>query len=95
MAFPDAATAEPLSPYKREDLGGSLDRAAGGKAEIITGGADLIGRLKDNILPTYPTALIDIKTIPGLDYINRITPCHLGPRISRAIGDLKLLAAAG
>ena len=42
---------------------------AGGKAEIIAGGTDLIGRLKDNILPTYPTALINIKTIPGLDYI--------------------------
>jgi len=42
---------------------------AGGKATIIAGGTDLIGRLKDNILPTYPTALINIKTIPGLDYI--------------------------
>ena len=39
---------------------------ASGKAEIIAGGTDLIGRLKDNILPTYPTALINIKTIPGL-----------------------------
>ncbi len=42
---------------------------ADGKSEIIAGGTDLIGRLKDNILPTYPTALINIKTIPGLDYI--------------------------
>ena len=42
---------------------------AAGHAEIIAGGTDLIGRLKDNILPTYPTALINIKTIPGLDYI--------------------------
>ncbi len=42
---------------------------ADGTAEIIAGGTDLIGRLKDNILPTYPTALINIKTIPGLDYI--------------------------
>lgn len=42
---------------------------ADGNAEIIAGGTDLIGRLKDNILPTYPTALINIKTIPGLDYI--------------------------
>jgi xanthine dehydrogenase YagS FAD-binding subunit len=40
-----------------------------GQAEIIAGGTDLIGRLKDNILPGYPTALINIKTIPGLDYI--------------------------
>ncbi len=42
---------------------------AGGKAELIAGGTDLIGRLKDNILPTYPATLINIKTIPGLDYI--------------------------
>ena len=42
---------------------------AGGKATLIAGGTDLIGRLKDNILPTYPSTLINIKTIPGLDYI--------------------------
>ena len=45
---------------------------AGGKAEIIAGGTDLIGRLKDNILPDkmYPATLINIKTItPGLDFI--------------------------
>ncbi len=45
---------------------------AGGKAEIIAGGTDLMGRLKDNILPDnlYPATLINIKTIaPGLDYI--------------------------
>ena len=42
---------------------------AGGKATIIAGGTDLLGRLKDDILPTYPASLINIKTIPGLDYI--------------------------
>jgi xanthine dehydrogenase YagS FAD-binding subunit len=45
---------------------------AGGKAEIIAGGTDLIGRLKDNVLPDkmYPATLINIKTItPSLDYI--------------------------
>jgi xanthine dehydrogenase YagS FAD-binding subunit len=42
---------------------------AGGKTTLIAGGTDLIGHLKDNILPTYPTTLINIKTIPGLDYI--------------------------
>ncbi len=42
---------------------------AGGKATLIAGGTDLIGTLKDNILPTYPVTLINIKTIPGLDYI--------------------------
>jgi xanthine dehydrogenase YagS FAD-binding subunit len=42
---------------------------AGGKAIPIAGGTDLIGQLKDNILPTYPTTLVNIKTVPGLDYI--------------------------
>ena len=45
---------------------------AGGKAEIIAGGTDLIGRLKDNVLPDtmYPASVINIKTIaPALDYI--------------------------
>jgi xanthine dehydrogenase YagS FAD-binding subunit len=45
---------------------------ARGKATIIAGGTDLIGTLKDNILPEtmYPATVINIKTIaPGLDYI--------------------------
>jgi xanthine dehydrogenase YagS FAD-binding subunit len=41
----------------------------GGKATLIAGGTDLIGTLKDNILPAYPEALINIKTIPGLEGI--------------------------
>ncbi len=40
-----------------------------GNAEIIAGGTDLIGRLKDNMMPISPAVLINIKTIPGLDYI--------------------------
>jgi len=43
---------------------------AGGKATIIAGGTDLIGTLKDSVLPTYPSALVNIKTVaPSLDYI--------------------------
>jgi xanthine dehydrogenase YagS FAD-binding subunit len=53
----------------------SLDEAAlllrryGGKAVVISGGTDLLGKMKDEILPGYPEALINIKTIPGLDFI--------------------------
>ncbi|MBP1624078.1 MAG: molybdopterin dehydrogenase FAD-binding protein [Acidobacteria bacterium] len=43
--------------------------ASAGKATLIAGGTDLIGTLKDNILPIYPTTLVNIKTIPGLDFI--------------------------
>jgi xanthine dehydrogenase YagS FAD-binding subunit len=42
---------------------------AGGKSTLIAGGTDLIGTLKDNILPTYPATLVNIKTVPSLDYI--------------------------
>jgi NADPH-dependent glutamate synthase beta subunit-like oxidoreductase len=40
-----------------------------GQASLIAGGTDLLGTLKDNILPIYPKNVVNIKTIPGLDYI--------------------------
>ena len=40
-----------------------------GRAKLIAGGTDLLGTLKDRILPTYPETIINIKTIPKLDYI--------------------------
>ena len=40
-----------------------------GRASLIAGGTDLLGTLKGEILPDYPEALINIKTIPGLDRI--------------------------
>ncbi len=42
---------------------------ADGKTALIAGGTDLIGTLKDNILRDYPETLINIKSVPGLDYI--------------------------
>ena len=44
-------------------------RESGGKARIIAGGTDLLGEMKDGILPEYPEVLVDIKNIPGLDHI--------------------------
>jgi xanthine dehydrogenase YagS FAD-binding subunit len=41
----------------------------GRRANIIAGGTDLLGKMKDMVLPFYPEALINIKTIPGLDSI--------------------------
>ena len=41
----------------------------GERACVIAGGTDLLGKMKDNILPSYPEALVNIKTIPGLSYI--------------------------
>lgn len=40
-----------------------------GKAWAIAGGTDIIGTLKDEILPDYPEKLVNLKTIPGLDKI--------------------------
>jgi xanthine dehydrogenase YagS FAD-binding subunit len=42
-------------------------RRYGKSAAIIAGGTDLLGKMKDEILHTYPEALINIKSIPGLD----------------------------
>ena len=47
----------------------SLLRRYGGKASVMAGGTDLLGKMKDKILPTYPEALVNLKTIPGLDFI--------------------------
>ena len=44
-------------------------RRYGDRASIIAGGTDILGKMKDSILPRYPEALIDIKNIPGLDFL--------------------------
>jgi xanthine dehydrogenase YagS FAD-binding subunit len=40
-----------------------------GTGKLNAGGTDLLGTLKGDILPAYPEAVINIKTIPGLDFI--------------------------
>ncbi len=40
-----------------------------GRAAVIAGGTDLLGKLKDEISPNYPEAIIDIKPIPGLEFM--------------------------
>ena len=44
-------------------------RRYGTGAQVISGGTDLLGKLKDEMLPRYPEALINIKSISGMDYI--------------------------
>lgn len=63
-----------MKPFRHIDAhsveeAGSLLAAFGGRACIMAGGTDLLGKMKDRILPTYPEALVNIKTIPGLDAI--------------------------
>ena len=40
-----------------------------GKARLNAGGTDLLSMLKGDIWPEYPEAVINVKTIPGLDSI--------------------------
>ena len=43
---------------------------AQGQAALIAGGTDLLGTLKDNILPhMYPKTVVNIKTVSDLDYV--------------------------
>jgi CO/xanthine dehydrogenase FAD-binding subunit len=41
----------------------------GDKAKAIAGGTDLLSTMKNEILSTYPEVIVNLKTIPGLNYI--------------------------
>lgn len=41
----------------------------GNHARLNAGGTDLFGLLKDDFLPDYPEAVVNIKTVTGLEYI--------------------------
>jgi xanthine dehydrogenase YagS FAD-binding subunit len=51
----------------------TVDEAAsilrGGTAALISGGTDLLGTMRFEILPDYPEILVNLKSVPGLDYI--------------------------
>ena len=51
----------------------SVDEASSilrsGKAAVISGGTDLLGTMRFEILPESPEVLVNIKTIPGLDSV--------------------------
>jgi len=52
----------------------SVDEAAlalaQGKSMLLAGGTDVLGTLKEEILPDYPETIVNLKTItPSLDYI--------------------------
>jgi xanthine dehydrogenase YagS FAD-binding subunit len=44
-------------------------RRYGDRASVLAGGTDLLGKMKDMVLPTYPEAVINLKAIPGMDFI--------------------------
>ena len=51
----------------------TIDEAASllqaGHAAVLSGGTDLLGTLRFEVLPTYPEVLVNLKTIPGMEYI--------------------------
>jgi xanthine dehydrogenase YagS FAD-binding subunit len=51
----------------------SVDEAAAilkdGRASIIAGGTDILGAMRFEVLPDYPEILVNLKSIPDLDYI--------------------------
>jgi len=47
----------------------SILKRYGSKASLVAGGTDIVGKMKDQILPTYPEALVNLKTIPNMDTI--------------------------
>ena len=61
-----------MKPFKHKDaktINEAIKLQRKGKTKLIAGGTDLLGILKDKILPEYPETVINIKTIPNLDYI--------------------------
>ena len=52
---------------------GSVDEASAilkaGNAVLIAGGTDLLGGMRFEILPTHPETVVNLKTVPELDYI--------------------------
>ena len=56
-----------------------------GMARLNAGGSDLLSLLKADLLPCYPEAIINIKTIPGLVYIKEEENClRIGALVSLA-----------
>jgi NADPH-dependent glutamate synthase beta subunit-like oxidoreductase/CO/xanthine dehydrogenase FAD-binding subunit len=55
-----------IDPATLEEAVAALGRPG---AQIIAGGTDVLGMLKDEVFPVYPSTLVDLKMIPGLEYI--------------------------
>jgi len=58
FAHMDARTVDEAASLLRE-----------GNAAAISGGTDMLGAMRFEILPTYPEVVVNLKSIPDLDYI--------------------------
>jgi NADPH-dependent glutamate synthase beta subunit-like oxidoreductase/CO/xanthine dehydrogenase FAD-binding subunit len=59
---------EHINAASIEDAVSAL-RQYGDKAWVLAGGTDLVGTMRFEVLQDYPEVLINLKTIPGMDYI--------------------------
>ncbi|MDR1015172.1 MAG: FAD binding domain-containing protein [Coriobacteriales bacterium] len=59
----------PFTHFDASSTSDAASTASAGGALFIAGGTDVLGTLKDEILPTYPRRLVNLKSIEGLDYI--------------------------
>jgi NADPH-dependent glutamate synthase beta subunit-like oxidoreductase len=59
-----------LNAASLEQASAALKRY-GSKARAIAGGTDLLGEIKDGILPLQPEVIVNLKKIPGLDSIRK------------------------
>jgi NADPH-dependent glutamate synthase beta subunit-like oxidoreductase len=64
---------KPFIHHSAETLGEAtrLLKKYKGSARVNAGGTDLLGAMRDRITVDYPEAVIDIKTVEGLDYIKK------------------------
>jgi hypothetical protein len=63
-----------MKPFEHRDaktVAEAVELLRENRSKLIAGGTDLLGVLKDRVLPTYPELLVNIKSIPGLDSIER------------------------
>ena len=51
------------------EAAGDLLKERGEIAKAIAGGTDALGMLKDRVHKGYPALVVNLKTIPGLDYV--------------------------
>jgi NADPH-dependent glutamate synthase beta subunit-like oxidoreductase/CO/xanthine dehydrogenase FAD-binding subunit len=63
-----------MKPFKHRDaktVDEAVEQLRENRGKLIAGGTDLLGVLKDRVLPIYPEVLVNIKSIPGLNSIER------------------------
>ena len=61
-----------MRPFKHtsaKTVGEAATALSDAQTRVIAGGTDLLGTLKDSILPIHPARVVNIKTIEGLNHI--------------------------